>query len=173
MARSRGYSLRSLRSSGVARDWGTGPGQTAPTSLSASATGVLGSAITPVAQELTVLRTRGIFDIHLLSAAAAGDGFFGAVAIGKATLTAFTAGTGSLPMPINEAEWDGWLWHSFFSVHTGLAGLNGAPSESQRIEIDSKGMRKFDTAEVLYAAIQVVEVGTAVAAAYLDTRQLF
>ena len=175
MARRSGFPSRRARSSGVARDWGVGPGSTAVTTITASGSTLLGNALTTVAQELTVLRTRGILDLFVDGVPGAdGDGFFGAVGIGKATLAAFTAGIGSLPTPISEAEWDGWLWHQYISIHvpdiTGEGGNSSA--QHQRIQIDSKGMRKFDTSEVLFAAVEVVETGAASMSVRLDTRML-
>ena len=173
MARSSGYPRGRPRSSGVARDWGVGPGGTTSTQLSASGSALLGSAVTLAGSEITAMRTRGLFTAFISSTGAGdGDGYFGAVGIGKATAAAHTAGIASLPTPITEADWDGWMWHSFF--HVFIPDLTfGLDSQYQRIEIDSKAMRKFDQSEVLYAAVEVVEVGTVVLKVHLDTRMLF
>ncbi len=162
MGRLRG-SHRGRASSGVARDWDHGPGSTGLFSSSASTAAILGTGLTPASSELTVMRTRGIVDLFLDGTPGAdGAGFFGAIGIGKCTLAAFTAGIVSIPTPITEVGWDGWLWHSFFSVHHGETGLGPSPAAHQRIEIDSKAMRKFDAHEVIYMAIEQVLVGTAV-----------
>ena len=172
MAR-RGYSRGRPQSSGVARDWGNGPGGTAVTSMTATGSSVLGSGITPLDQELTVLRTRGLFTVFLRGPGAGdGDGFHGAVGIGKCTTAAFAAGIGSLNTPLTEPQWDGWLWHSFFDIFDNDTTF-ASDLKYQRMEVDSKAMRKFDAAEVLFAAIEVVEVGTVTLNAFFDTRMLF
>jgi len=173
VARSSGFS-RGHRSSGVARDWNAGPGSSDVVSLSASGSAFLGSGIQPTASEVTCLRTRGLFDAFLTGITTAdGDGFTGAVGIGKCTLAAFTAGITAVPTPVTEVGWDGWLWHSFFSIHAGdVSSAAGRSEEHQRILVDSKGMRKFDGAEILYAVVEVVEQGTAVMDVYFDSRML-
>jgi len=161
------------RSSGVSRDWGDGPGGTASIGLTSSAVSLLGSAITATTGEVTSLRIRGLFDVFLEGIPTAdGDGYFGAVGIGKATLAAFTAGIASVPTPITEQNWDGWMWHSHFSVHVGDVTFGPGDSASQRIVIDAKAMRKFDSQEVIFAAVEVVEVGTATVRMFLDSRML-
>ena len=171
MARPHGFPRS--RSQRRTRTWGVGPGGTSTAQLSASGVSLLGSAITPTEDKLTVMRTRGLFAVNLVTITSGGDGYFGAVGIGKATKAAHIAGIASLPTPITEQTWDGWLWHSFFSVHGGPEAAIGTTGSSQWIEIDSKGMRKFDVDDVLYAAVEVVENGTAVINLQLDTRMLF
>ena len=87
--------------------------------------------------------------MHLLTAAAAGDGFFGAVGIGIVTNQAFVAGVTSMPEPFDEVNWDGWMWHFFFDIRSVTAtigdGVNAA-SVSQLLTIDSKAMRKLEPA---------------------------
>ena len=174
MARRSGFPHRSRGSSGVARDWGVGPGGTGITTLTASGSLFLGSGATPTAQEITVMRTRGICDLFLSGVPATdGDGYFGAIGLGVVTNAAFAAGITAVPTPITEAVWNGWLWHSFFSVHWPETSLAPGSAAHQRIEIDSKAMRKFDTSQTLMAVIEVVEIGAAEINVFLDTRMLF
>ncbi len=129
--------------------------------------------VTPTAGELTVLRTRGIFEAFINGPGATdGDGYFGAVGIGKVALPAFTAGIASMPTPITEVSWDGWLWHFFFSVHASDTSFAPGPVMHQREMIDSKAMRKFDGDEIFFAAIEVVEIGAANLNVFLDSRIL-
>ena len=173
MARRSGFHPRAQRSSGVSRDWEEGTGGSAVLSITGPGASLLGSGVNPMGGELTVLRTRGIFDIFLTSATSAGDGFFGAVGIGIGSLQAFNAGAVSLPSALDEALSNIWLWHSYFSIHAGEAGgLSGGPEAHQRIMIDSKAMRKIDANQVMYASIDRVEIGTAVASVFLDSRVL-
>jgi len=162
----------SSRVSGPRRltNWGSGPGGSGVASVSAGSSVILGSGI-QFGSAGTVVRIRGIFDMFLTAATASGDGFFGAVGIGLASLAAFTAGIGSLPTPLQESIWDGWLWHSFISVHRDVT-TGDSGSSSQRFSIDSKAMRKVSDEMVIYAAVDVVEIGTAVASIFLDSRML-
>jgi len=110
----------------------------------------------------------------------AGDGFVGAVGIGIASLAAVTAGIASVPTPITEEGADNWLWHRYFRISspfaTGTTAVNGLAMNvipgALRVEIDSKSMRKFPQDLSIYAAIEVVEGGTATADAFLNTRFL-
>ena len=116
MARQRGFPSRSRRGT----DWGVGPGGSGVTALVATGSTVLGAGITLTSLALTVVRTRGLFHCFLDGVLAAdGDGFFGAVGIGLVSTAAFDAGITAVPTLVTEAVWDGWLWHSFFGVHSG------------------------------------------------------
>jgi len=174
VARRSGFNPRSRsRSSGIAKGWDSGPGGSALTTLTASGSALLGSGVSAVSSELTVIRTRGRFHSFMLGAGVSdGDGYFGAIGIGKCTLAAFTAGIASVPTPITEIGWDGWLWHSIFGVHNPDLTFGGSPATVHDEAIDSKAMRKFDTLEVLYAAVEVVEIGTATLNIFFDTRML-
>ena len=110
-----------------------------------------------------------MFSADLLSAGSTGDGFFGAIGIGKVTSSAFSIGVTAVPMPIDEVFWDGWLYHQFFSIHSSLSNARTGIS----IDIDSKAMRKLQGEETIYAAIQVIEIGVATMNVHLDTRMLF
>ena len=123
----------------------------------------------------TIVRIRGYASILLLSAAAAGDGFKGALAMGVASTTAFTAGVASLPSPLTEPEWSGWIYYQMFDVRAITAtiadGVNG-PGATFKMNIDTKAMRKFRADETLFGSIEVVESGTATAELNADTRAL-
>ena len=108
--------------------------------------------------------------MHLTSAAAALDGFAGAFGIGVITAAAFTAGVGSVPTPITEIGWDGWLYHQFIDLRApGLIDGSAAvdvdimlsTTAAVRIPVDSKAMRKIGIDEVTFGVLEVIEVGTA------------
>ena len=162
------------RSSGVARDWGAGPGSSSQVEFSASGSAILGSGVQTLQSELTLLRTRGIFDITIISATSAGHGYFGAVGIGVFSDQAFTAGVASLPTPLSDSFSNQWLWHHYFAVTAGEAGgLAGGPEAHQRVMIDAKAMRKFDANQVITCVIELVETGTSIVKVYMDSRILF
>ena len=156
-------------------DWGVGP-NAQEVQVTAPGKTLWSSGTTPSAN-LTVVRTRGIFSIHMASAAAAGQGFFGAVGIYMMTEDAFNVGVTAALDPLADANSDMWLWHSFFDVRLLTAtvsdGVN-AVAAIQRIVIDSKAMRKnFDPERVMVGVVGVDETGTAVAEYNADCRQLF
>ena len=94
----------------------------------------------------TLVRIRGYAFLRL-EVAGAGDGFEGALAIGLVSNEAVAAGAAAVPNPLTDANFDGWIWHHFFDVHSVTAtiadGVN-ANAVVQRIEIDSKAMRIWD-----------------------------
>jgi len=150
--------------------WGLGPGSGIVTPLSATGSALLGGGVS-FAQSGTVVRIRGGFQVYLRTVTSPGDGYHGAVGIGLVSKAAFTAGIGSVPTPIIEAAWDGWLWHRFFDCHAGVVG-DSSDSIAFRAEIDSKAMRKVSDEMVLYSVIEATEIGTAVLDVFLDSRLL-
>ena len=113
----------------------------------------------------TIVRIRGSYTALQTTGAAAGDGFAIALGIGLFDEVALAAGVASLPGPLDQMDWDGWIWHSFgvTQVHTATIadGVNSASSVF-RFEVDSKAMRKWDVGvQVLAGVIDVVELGTA------------
>jgi len=153
--------------------WGVGPGGESSLLVAGSSNAILGSSVVATGTEVTVVRTRGAFSTYLVMAAAAIDGFFYAVGIGVVTAQAFGAGVASLPDPFDDTDWDGWLWHHFGSVFSPTGTIGSSVMEAERLEIDSKGMRKLDANEVLFATISTTEVGTATMRVQLDSRMLF
>jgi len=173
VAHSRGFRGRTTGSARRKSSWEVGPGGTASTALSSSSSQLAGTAVTPSGPGATMVRIRGLFVIQLTLATGAGDGFFGAVGIGLATLAAVTAGVGSLPMPIDEVGDENWLWHEFFSVHSPVVSSTDLGAfTTMKIPIDSKAMRIFDDGMSIYGALQAVETGTATANWWMDSRTL-
>jgi len=169
----RGRSLPARRSPRRLNDWGLGPGGTVVTTLAASGAQLVGGGIISTVGGITIVRIRGLAEVCLISSTSPGDGFFGALGIGIASSAAFDAGIASLPTPITDAEYDGWLWFNFFSVHESSADEAGSGCSHYSAEIDTKAMRKIDGDIRIYAAVEVVEIGTAIANLHLDSRALF
>ena len=183
MARSRGF----LRDRGSRRpnrltSWDLGPGGTSSVSISSTSSTFLGSFVSPTQDGLTVIRTRGELLIFLTAASAQDNGITGAFGIGLATAAALTVGATAVPTPITEQDWDGWIYHRYFSL-TAAAAIAASAAEAPelvhpvtaalRLEVDSKAMRKVVEEDGLYAIIEVVESGTAVALAHFNSRMLF
>ena len=173
MARPRGFPRRS----GTKRStsWANGAAA-ADVAITATGKGLWTTGVVlSAALKVTIVRTRGLANILLTSATAAGDGFHGALGLALVPTTAFVAGSAAIPGPFTEEDWDGWLWHSYFDVRAITAtiadGVNAA-LVSQRMEIDSKAMRIFDEDMTLVGMFEVVESGTAVAELHASTRLL-
>ena len=120
----------------------------------------------------TIVRTRGSVLIFLNAVDAAAEGFVGALGLGIVSDEAFAAGAASVPGPLNVPEWPGWIWHSYFHI---LAAANiGEGTVMQRIEIDSKAMRKIKSGETMIGVAEVEERGDgATMALNAQTRMLF
>ena len=167
----RGSGFRSHRSQRRKTSWNIGPQSGvdgAPQTLSGTNVDLATGGAVVVAEGVTLVRTRGELAMHL-EVASLQDGFHGAFGIAVATSTAFTAGIGSLPTPLDEESWDGWLYHRYFSLLAGgiVAAATAATQQNQinstsaalRFEVDSKAMRKLQVDQTIYAALQVVEFG--------------
>jgi len=176
MARQRSGFNRGNARSRRRTGWEEGPGSSSvAAAFSASGSAILGAGLVALADGLTVARIRGNMELVLNSATAALSGYHGAVGIGKTTSEAFTVGITALPTPLTDADWDGWMWHSFYDLHavTGAAsdGVN-AVSNYLRIPVDSKAMRKFDLSDTLFVVTEVIEVGVATMSIHFDSRIL-
>ena len=176
MARSRGFTRprgRSRRRTG----WDEGPLSTTLLVNAASQAQLWSTAQTAAQDGLTVARLRGSWSLQLDSAGSAGDGFQAfAVGIGIVSLAAFTAGQASVPSPLTEIEWEGWLYHELVTgVTAGATTPTWADSGGPffRGVIDSKAMRKIGTQEVIFGSIETwEEIGAATGGFHAHTRML-
>ena len=172
MARQRGL----IRSRGSKRlvSWGVGPGSTGATTVTATGQTQLGSGLVlTVEDEVTIVRLRGYVELVMEALGAIGNGFAGAIGVGIVTAQAQTAGIGSLPHPLTNSAWGGWLYHRHFAFHGTTATIaDGVNVGRIGWEVDSKAMRKFGSNDVLFAVLDVVEAGTAQMSVFFDTRLL-
>ena len=156
------------------RGWIDGPGDgTAVQNITVSGRTILGQGITLTADGITLVRLRGGLLVNLDTASAIGNGFVGAFGIGIVTETAFATGAAAVPTPITERDWDGWLfWHTIqvLSGDASDVGLSG--SAQQRVEVDTKAMRKLNEESLIYGVIEVTEIGTAEIDVAFDSRML-
>ena len=123
----RGHPSQRRRSS-----WEEGTGGTSVNSFTASQSAFLGSALAISQDGLTLARTRGYVRAILTTSTGANDGFSGAIGIGIATTAAVTAGAASVPTPITEQDWEGWIWWNPFSVQSATSTLADGVNAIQR-----------------------------------------
>ncbi len=158
--------------------WGIGPGASVVVAApSASQANILGGGVVLVNEEkATIVRIRGSVQAFLTTASAAGDGFHCAMGIALVTSQAFAAGVASLPHPIDESDWDGWMYHRFFDLHSAFATLVGGfvvnDQSSIQFEVDTKAMRKWTENMTVVGVLQSVEQGTASMNMFFDSRLL-
>jgi len=122
----------------------------------------------------TIARVRGLATLSLLTAAANGDGFFGAFGMAIVTAAAAAIGVTAIPTPLTEAGWDGWLLHQYLSVERITAGsdIGEGWSEYDRRVLDSKAMRKANEDEVLIGVWEGAETGISTGAIQVRVRVL-
>ena len=115
--RQRGFPRQSRRRV----DWGIGP-QNLGTTISATGTQLWSTGTQP-SENLTVVRTRGAISYYLRLADISIAGFRGASGIYMMTSAAFAIGVTATLDPLDEANSDMWLWHSFFDVRATTSTL--------------------------------------------------
>ena len=167
MARQRGrFPARSHRLT----DWSFGPDNQPATTLSATGSALGANGALVAIGRATLVRFRGFLSL-IQSAGTALDGFTGAVGIGVTTSEAFAVGTSAVRLPETDADWDGWLWHTFFDTRVPGATAGGE-GFVVRMQMDSKAMRKLTQDDVVFGAIEVGEVGTGVLSWQFNSRML-
>jgi len=110
----------------------------------------------PDVEESTIIRShlQATFDPKAVSAAAQTAFTF---ALGVGIVTAEAAATaGGVPDPGFLAVWDGWYLHKTWSWH-GLTATGFI--ENRHIDIDSKGMRKLQSGNVIIVAVSLSASG--------------
>jgi len=154
---------RTFGSSRRQTSWNAGPAQSG-TSITAAGTLLWATGSQAAEDGLTVVRLRGELTMFVEVATSPFDGF---LSIGHGICivseNAFNAGTASVPAPLDDIGWDGWIWYHLTeqlreasTTETGRSGLSMV-----RIPIDSKAMRKNKRTDVLVGVSQFgTEVGT-------------
>ena len=159
------------------KSWEEGPGGSITVSIAGAGNTVfLGSFISPTLDGLTLLRIRGALQFLLTASSVANGGMAGAFGIGLATVAAIIAGAASVPTPLTEQAWDGWLYWMPLQIHTVTAtiadGVNAVTAQ-QAFEVDSRAMRKWKEEDGIYAMVEVgTETGVAVGELRFDSRVL-
>jgi len=131
---------------------------------------------TAAALKRTIVRIRGGGQVILTSGTAIGDGFLIGLGIGLVTEQALTAGVASIPGPLTDIDWDGWMWHTVLDVRLVTATLSdgvNAAMASARFEVDTKAMRKWDEgAMAVVGVMEGIESGAGTVDMSCDTRML-
>ncbi len=149
--------------------WDTGP-QMDSTSLSTATPVIWTTGSIVLVDGVTLVRTRGLITFRTSAVDAVTSGMSGAWGLAIASENAFGVGLSALMNPFDDSGWDGWLAHGFWDVGTEVGGEGG----TQRIEIDSKAMRKLKATDVIYGTVDVAsETGTVVTGVTANTRMLF
>ena len=112
--------------------------------------------------DVTVLRTRGDLLVHAEPDAAADDAIVG-FGVCVVSVAALGVGGTSVPGPLLDDGSDCWLWHRYvaFDAIVATAGVTTLGSLVERIEIDSKAMRRLaaDQSIALIAESSTSEFG--------------
>ena len=119
----------------------------------------------------TLARVRGLATLSLKTSNAIGDGLFGAIGMAIVTTAAATAGVGSIPTPITEAGWDGWLLHQYLAVEEAIVAGQAVGAFDRRV-LDSKAMRKANEDESIILVWDGAVTGTMSAAVQVRVRVL-
>ncbi len=174
MARSRGFPQ--VRSPRRRKAWDAGIGQVAAqTQITGSGVVIVNATALAAQDGLTILRVRGNLTVRVVPGASLGDGYTWAFGIGIATSAALTAGVASIPTPITEQAWDGWMFWATGSLKAmsgTVATALAAGNLFERVLIDTKAMRKIAVDEGLFGAIETTEIGTSTLDWHVDTRIL-
>ncbi len=121
---------------------------------------------------LTIGRIRGHLYVTQAAGTSAGDGFVGAFGICVVTTAAVTAGIASVPTPITEAGFDGWMYWTALAVQFRGTAVGDGPASYVEREVDVKAMRKNNIDETLIGVFEFMETGTATMEFYFDSRVL-
>ena len=124
------------------------------------------------ADGITLVRLRG--ELLMSSAMSSGDSAECAVGIMLVNDNAFNIGITAIPLPITDADDDGWLYHQWCSA-SAVSQSAGNRTQNFRFEIDNKAMRKVRVGQTFVAVVEMDnEVGTGVAIDLnLNCRALF
>jgi len=156
-------------------EWGDGPIDATVQSITAAGTTIVGTGQLATIKQ-TIVRIRGAITLWLPVVTAIGDGFSGVtVGIGIVSFEAFTAGAGSMPSPISDPDWPGWIYYENLGAFVGLETTEVArgPMGAARVVIDTKAMRKIGINEIVFGAVAATaEVGTATLSFVMRTRML-
>ena len=169
--RARGLTTRRLTG------WDIGPDSSSGTvSITSGTKTIIGTVVSFLVDGLTIVRIRGTFSYYIRIAQTVFDGFDNAV-VGMCLVTddARIAGSASVPGPVTDDEWDGWMFHKWLPAIISPATANIDPSGGgflHELEIDTKAMRKVTDNESLIFVFEGTEIGAVTMEVDMNTRIL-
>ena len=103
----------------------------------------------------TVLRTRGF--VHgLMDPTAVNEHVTIAIGLAIVSARSVSVGVTAIPRPATEGSYP-WLWHGWMQLTSGQEGAIVNDFLAERVDIDSKAMRKIKETEVMLLAFEVCE----------------
>ena len=134
------------------------------TPITASGSQILGLGSQAITEGLTLVRLRGLAQFWLNTGSASGSSAIGAFGIGIAQENQFGVGITAVQKPIADIDWEGWLfWMPIqLSLLSSTVQWGNAGTAAQDILVDTKAMRKLDEGDVVFAIVEIEEVGTIV-----------
>ena len=159
-------------------EWTDGPESSIIQSVTAGGSSGINTGIEAF-DVATIVRIRGELMVWLEAVGTVGDGFTEfAAGIGIVSTDAFDAGAVSIPSPILDKDWGGWMWYTSRSAIVGLSVTESdvvqSPLGAIRIPIDTKAMRKIEPNNVVVGVIGTrAEVGVATLSFQMSSRMLF
>jgi len=132
------------------------------------------SPIAIINQAATVMRVRGRLALNLITSTTVGV-LRMAAGIIIADDDAVAAGTSSIPNPVTDLDAE-WLWNGALYISTMSTTLseNAGANVIDRIEVDTKSMRRVKQNEQVVLAIQPTQLtGTVVGEGFSNLRVLF
>jgi len=108
---------------------------------------------TPNDEDLTILRTRGTWQVRSDDSDLTTETYQVALGVGLCTEEAALAG--AIPLPFSNSDWDGWFIYQVMDLVAGRNGSAGSSALEGSQVIDSKAMRKIPSGQVLFLSTQI------------------
>jgi len=114
----------------------------------------LSAGVLPFVRAATILRCRGFVQANFDETQQVGDRMILTWGLGIVSTDASIAGSASMPDPAGEAEYP-WMWWNTLVLRSNLAaGINSWGSSNQRLDIDTKAMRRVKPGQSLVMVIE-------------------
>jgi len=124
-----------------------------PVSLAGGAA-IIDQSLAGFSNPITVVRTRGSITIWTDQEANDEDPF-GACGMCVVSDQALAIGVSAVPTPITDKDSDLWIMHQYFGLAFQFVSASGSPGViSQRVDFDSKAMRKIPPDTTLIWAVE-------------------
>ena len=173
MGRRRQFSGRAFPRRLTSWEIGVGGFEQTPVTVTSSSVSTVGLGAQSLEDGLTIVRIRGLISLVLSAVDAPLSGFQGAFGICIVSQDAAAVGPTAIPDPVVDEDWDGWMWHQYYSLIQPIAfAAQSAASAVEKLVIDTKAMRKFAANDVLILIGEHLETGTCTMTVSADSRVL-